>query len=247
MDKSLKPKISIVIPTLNEQEYIGRLLHDVYMNNYENLEVIVSDNGSTDSTLKVAESYSKNINNLEIVTLQDRGVSKARNNGAKNAKGEYILFLDADSRVSEEYIRKTLMEMQKRDLAIANHYMTAISNNKKDIFMVKAVNNILKLMQHIIPGGPGGGGIIIEKSLHENIGGFNENIMTIGEDVDYQYRASKMGKFRMLDSEKTYIDMRRFDKEGRLKTWMKWSTAYAMHLSRIKMSKFPAQYTFGTY
>lgn len=242
-----KPSVSIIIPTLNEQEYVGRLLGDIGRSAYSKLEVIVSDNDSTDNTLKVAESYHKIIPNLELVTDNKRGVSRARNNGAKHANGEYLIFLDADSRILDSYIENSMMEMQEKNIDIGNHYITPISSKPGDKLMTGIINMTLKMMQYITAGGPGSGGIIIKKKIHDDIDGFDEKITKIGEDVDYQHRASQKGKFRMLKSEKTYLDMRRFDKEGRIKVWTKWAGAYAMHLSRMNMKLFPAKYTFGSF
>ena len=89
----MKPEVSIIVPTLNDREYIEDALRSIFAQTYTDYEVIVVDGGSTDGTEKIAGGYSN-----RIIFFQQRGsgVSQARNEAIRKAKGRYITFLDAD-------------------------------------------------------------------------------------------------------------------------------------------------------
>lgn len=96
---AINPLVSIIITTKNEGKVINRLLKSIYIQNYKNIEVILIDNGSSDSTLKIAKKYP-----LKIYSFGPERSSQ-RNFGAKISKGNYLLFLDADMRLSKGVIQ----------------------------------------------------------------------------------------------------------------------------------------------
>lgn len=242
------PQLSIIIPTLNEGQFVGNLLEDIVSLTCLDFEVIVTDNNSTDDTVEVVNKYVGEYPNVKLVKCENGGVSSARNKGASEAYGEYLLFLDADVRIDPNYLSASLEEMRNRNLGVANHYSTPIGGKSVDKYLFYFINNLIsRPMQYISSLAPGCGGIMVLKSIHDSINGFDEQITTIGEDVDYQKRASRFGKFRMIDSTRSNVDMRRFDKEGRFKVLCKWSLAVIYHLTNRDMSKFPLEYDFGRF
>lgn len=86
--------ISIVIPLYNKEEYIGRCLDSIFCQNNEHIEIIVVDDGSTDKGCNIVENYK--YNNLRLIRKKNGGVSSARNRGIQEAKGNWIIFMDAD-------------------------------------------------------------------------------------------------------------------------------------------------------
>ena len=84
--------ISIIIPAYNVEQYIQRCLDTIYSQNVNRttFEVILVDDGSTDSTLQIVKEYVLNYNNLTIISQQNSGASSARNAGIRKAKGDYI-------------------------------------------------------------------------------------------------------------------------------------------------------------
>lgn len=94
----MKPLVSVVIPVYNAEDTIIACVKSVLEQTYKHIEIIVIDDGSTDTTRGLLEEYQKQvcINNLQIISQENAGPSKARNLGIKLAKGEYIAFLDAD-------------------------------------------------------------------------------------------------------------------------------------------------------
>ena len=98
-------KVSIIIPAYNAEKYIERCLKSVFAQKYENKEIIVINDGSTDKT---EEKISKYINKIKYIKKKNGGLSEARNVGIEKATGKYIMFIDAD-----DYIEKDLLKNLK--------------------------------------------------------------------------------------------------------------------------------------
>ena len=116
--------LSIVIPTYNEEEYLPILLDSIKKQNFDDYEIIIADANSTDRTREIAEEYG-----CVIVNGGMPGVG--RNNGAKVAKGKYILFLDSDLKLTDDYLRNVIYEFQMERLGIAITQMKPLSKNQK--------------------------------------------------------------------------------------------------------------------
>ena len=104
------PKLSIIIPAYNAEQYIESCLDSILQNSKESLsetEIIVINDGSTDNTLKILESYNQ-YKNIKIHTTKNQGVSAARNLGISLAKGEWITFIDADDTISDHFVDKNI-------------------------------------------------------------------------------------------------------------------------------------------
>ena len=93
----ITPKVSIVIPLFNKEEYILVALNSVLKQSFQNWECLVIDDGSTDNSRKVVEKYiNKHPGKWSLITQENEGPSSARNRGITSSQGEYIAFLDAD-------------------------------------------------------------------------------------------------------------------------------------------------------
>ena len=101
--------LSIIIPTYNEEEYLPVLLDSIKMQNFDDYEIIVADANSTDRTREIAEEYG-------CIVIDGGLPAVGRNKGAKAAKGEYLLFLDSDLMLTEDYLRDTIYEFQMERL-----------------------------------------------------------------------------------------------------------------------------------
>ena len=238
------PSLSIVVPAFNEEAFIGSLLEDILNSTYKDCEVIVCDNKSTDKTREIIESYAKKHSNIKYVHEKKQHPAHARNKGASESRGEYILFLDGDSRISKTFLENSVTEMKKRNLDIAGYYIKPSGKNLIDKAAWFIYNNFLfRPLQYVFPLSTGGGGIIAKKELHEKINGFNPEIIMV-EDHDYVRRGSSVGKFRMIKSEKAEFNMRKFDHEGRGKVYGKWTLASLFYILRIT-KWMPFKYELG--
>jgi glycosyltransferase involved in cell wall biosynthesis len=91
-----EPIVSIIIPCYNGERHIGETIQSVLDQTYQQFEIIVIDDGSTDRSKKIISSFTKEDNRISYYYQTNGGVSSARNNGLKKAKGKYIALLDAD-------------------------------------------------------------------------------------------------------------------------------------------------------
>jgi len=109
--------ISIVIPSFNQGEYLEDAIESCYNQTVQPLEILVVDDGSTDDSLEIAQRYEfKEFPGVEspvrVISQVNKGLSSARNTGIMNAKGDYILFLDADDKLKENAVAVILKTIQ---------------------------------------------------------------------------------------------------------------------------------------
>lgn len=107
------PFLSIIIPTLNEELFIPKLLGDFQKQTKRNFEICVVDSASKDKTRELSLQFKKNLP-LFFFENKKKNVSIQRNFGAKKARGKYLVFLDADTRVEPTFARKLEREIKKR-------------------------------------------------------------------------------------------------------------------------------------
>ena len=103
--RSDEPLISVIVPACNGQDYLENCIHAVENQTYGNLEVIIVNNGSTDETAAICERLKSEYDNIYVLTLDDAGVSAARNRGIEAAQGSFIAFVDADDRICVDMLQ----------------------------------------------------------------------------------------------------------------------------------------------
>lgn len=230
--------VSVIIPTFNEEKYLPKLLNSLRKQTQKPREIIVSDAYSYDETRTIARKFG-----CKII---DGGLpAKARNEGAKVATQEILLFLDADVVLPRKFLEETVTEMLERDLDIASCFVKPMSSLRIDSLMHTAVNYYFDVTKRFHPHIPGFC-IFAKKSIHKKIKGFDESIV-LAEDHDYVKRASEVGKFSYLHSYKIPVSVRRLSEEGRLKIAVKY-VAIELHLiflGQIRSNIF--RYTFGNH
>jgi len=198
--------LSIIIPTYNEEEYLPVLLESIKEQSFNDYEIIVADANSTDKTREIAKEYG--------CIVVDGGLpAVGRNNGAKVAKGEYLLFLDSDLKLTEDYLRNVIYEFKMEKLGIAITQMVPLSNKIEDKLFHDFANYFMISVEHIKPHGAGCYGIIAKKELHDKNNGFDETL-TFGEDTDYIERLASQEPFKVLRNAKIGVSTRRLEEEG---------------------------------
>ena len=93
------PLVSIIIPVYNGEDYISYAIESCLKQTYKNIEVIVINDGSVDNTKNIIDDYVSKNNNIKLISIENAGVSNARNLGIRSSLGEYLMFLDADDRL----------------------------------------------------------------------------------------------------------------------------------------------------
>lgn len=110
------PLVSIVTPTFNRGRFIDRLVKNVLAQTYQDFELVLVDDGSTDNTRELAGRWIKeNPGRIQYVYQPNQGSGAARNNGIKQAKGKYIAFLDSDDEWTPDYLDKIMPVLEKGD------------------------------------------------------------------------------------------------------------------------------------
>lgn len=131
--------ISIIIQVYNVENQIKRCLDSVVHQSYENIEIILIDDGSTDSSGEICDQYAQNDKRIQVLHVTNGGVSAARNKGLDSAKGEYIMFVDSDDWIDNKMCEKALCCLKNYDvdlvktLAVNRDEEGIIKNNQNDI------------------------------------------------------------------------------------------------------------------
>ncbi len=98
----MKPAISIIVPIYNNDQYLSKCLDSILVQTFEDIEVILINDGSTDQSGEICDEYAKKDERVEVIHQQREGVSSARNKGVELATGDYIGFVDGDDYISED-------------------------------------------------------------------------------------------------------------------------------------------------
>ncbi len=109
------PKVSILIPLYNSEEYIAETLDSCLTQTYKNIEIIIVDDGSKDASLNIAKQYEKKYQNIKVYTQKNSGASAARNKAFSLSSGEYIQYLDADDLLHPDKIRLQIEVLKNHD------------------------------------------------------------------------------------------------------------------------------------
>jgi glycosyltransferase involved in cell wall biosynthesis len=201
-------KISVIIPTLNEEAFLPKLLESLKIQTFRDFEVVVADAKSTDKTRSIAKRFGAKV--------VDGGMpGPGRNAGAKAAKGDLFVFLDADVKLPDDFLENVHEEMDYGFYDIATCEMRPISNLLIDKVMHRAGNLAIKVSQNTNRPYAPGFCIIITKRLFERIGGFDPSLK-LAEDHDLVTRACKHRPMHFLKRPFFWVSVRRMSKEGRL-------------------------------
>jgi len=233
--------LSIIIPTLNEEKYLPMLLASIRSQKLLDYEIIVSDGGSTDKTIEIAASSDCRT----VVDNEHHHPSWQRNNGAAIARGETLLFLDADTILQDDFLVKVMAEFTERKLVGAGFYIS-FNPNKPGYNIYSGLYNFFCFWRQYFAPASVGAGILASRSAHNLIDGFDPEIY-VAEDHDYCYRISKKGKFRMIKVLPILYSSRRLQKEGGLIVGLKWGCMALFTLFNFRIKKKIVKYDFGQY
>ena len=112
------PKVSIIIPIYNTAERLPGCLDSVLGQTHQNLEIILVDDGSTDDSPAIIQTYAQKDSRIKVITQKNQGQSAARNRGLKQATGDFISFLDSDDAIKSNFIQKLLAPYAKNPQTI---------------------------------------------------------------------------------------------------------------------------------
>ncbi|MDO8183800.1 MAG: glycosyltransferase family A protein [bacterium] len=211
-----KPIISLIIPAYNEEKYLGACLESALKNGADNFEeIIVVDNASTDNTTQIAQNYL----GVKVVKEEKKGLTKARERGFKEARGEILAYIDADTKMPPGWINLAVKEFAVNPnlAALSGPYVYYDSSSRQKLLVRLywyAALPLYWLTGYMIVGG----NFLIRKSVLAQMGGFNTTIEFYGEDTDIARRASRFGQVKFNLKLVMPTSARRLKGQGTLKT-----------------------------
>ncbi len=235
--------LSIIIPTLNEEKCLPKLISEIKNQSFSDYEIIVSDACSSDRTVEIAKNSGCRV---VVGDKTKRHPSIQRNNGARIARGDCFLFLDADTIfLDNNFLLKTVKDFADRKLGAAGFYLKFNSNRFFYKFYYCFYNGFSFLAQYLRPVAVGAA-IIVKKELHDRVEGFDESIF-IGEDQLYCEKIAKIGKFRIIKKAKIFFSIRRFEEEGSWNLFFKliYAVFYVLIFGPIRRKII--KYEFGKH
>jgi len=219
--------VSIIIPTYLEEKNIEHCLKSIKNQNFEKdkIEIIVVDSNSHDKTRTIAKKYAD-----KVINIKSRGVGRARNFGAKRAKGEILLFLDADTVLDSGFIKRV-------HRSFSNPHVVCVSGMVEGLERLGVIDNLFKFFHYSLMnkicalsarlGFPFFPTVCCacRKSAFNEVGGFDEGL-AIGEDITFSLRMGKVGKCLVNKEAMAFTSLRRVKKNGKMKNYLVYFKNY---------------------
>lgn len=201
--------ISFVVPAFNEEALISQCLHSIILEcRNSNYEIIVVDNGSTDSTAELAR-----LCGATVVAEPRKGVTRARQAGLEASKYGLVAFIDADNQILAGWLDEVFKVMNAEGVVAVSgpvvfHDLSLPKRLVSFLFYCIAtlVHYLLPMVQ--------GGNFVVDKEAMLRAGGFNTDIDFYGEDTDTAIRLSKVGKIKFILDLTIWSSGRRMQDEG---------------------------------
>lgn len=236
---------SIIIPTLNEELFLPNLLKNLREQKEKNFEVIIVDGQSHDATKKIVLEHAKSLP-FTFLEVEKKNVSYQRNFGASQAKGRYLIFLDADATVNKTFTKIAQKQIQHhKGLIFLPYILPKEKNEYPEINIIfPLLNSLIELSQNFDRSFSAGGCMIWERQFFHLTQGFDEDILA--EDHSIIRKAHQWGvKAKVIPSLKIIFSLRRMKKEGRLKLFYKFLISHFYLLFNKQIDKKMFDYDMG--
>lgn len=205
-------KISIIIPTLNEEKYLEETLKSLLNQKHvPEYELVIADGGSTDNTIKIAKKYAD-----LVVHEPKRTTAAGRQSGALASHGEILVSANADCIYPENWLVNIIKPLEKKKIAASLGKILPkdgdfIDNVFSNLFLNPTANLLSKINLHFAAGE----NMAIKRREFLKVRGFNSNLVC-AEDTDLIKRIKKYGKIVYIPEAVVYVSMRRVRKWGKL-------------------------------
>lgn len=146
----MKSLVSVVVPVYNSEKYLARCINSLLAQTYDNIEIFLINDGSTDESKSICEKYKEQYGNITFLDKENEGPSASRNMGIKRSRGEYLVFVDSDDYVDSSYIETLVHSIEKdnADLAVCGYWKETSSKRQKVCVMKE--NKILDAKEGMI-------------------------------------------------------------------------------------------------
>jgi glycosyltransferase involved in cell wall biosynthesis len=192
---SEKGLVSVIIPAYNASSFIEETIHSVLNQTYNNFEIIVVNDGSTDDTLNKLNILKTEYNFIRIIDKPNTGVCDSRNKGYSKAKGEYIIFLDADDLWHKDFLKKCITLFENNSAVGAIYTNGQVINEKSDkqetIIEANTIESALNILEWKEGYAATPACTIIKKEIIEKAGLWDTNFSTAA-DQDFFIRIANI-------------------------------------------------------
>lgn len=238
--KDYTPAISIIIPTLNEEKFLPKLLNDLKKQTFKNFEVIHVDGSSEDKTREKAAEFKEFIS-ITTIPVTKRNVSFQRNTGGDAARGTWVIFMDADNRLKKSFLAQLITKLDENpDTDI---FSCLLDGANQPLIMKNMVEfcNIVMLMTARVRPFAAGALIGIKRENLKDVQFDCE--VKMSEDHQFVEEAVKCGcKYRVFRQPKYTYSLRRFEKEGSLKIAVAYMRSATVLLAGQRFERFLPEY-----
>jgi len=197
-----QPLVSILIPCYNSEKWLAETLESALAQTWQNIEIIIVDDGSTDNSLAIAKQFEAD--NVKVISQENRGASAARNRAFMESQGDFIQYLDADDLLAPNKIecQIKLLKQWHNGYLIAGKWGRFYNSTLETNFVEEAVWKNMSPVEWLVCSWEGGGMMplhswLISREIAEQAGEWNENL-SLNDDGEYFCRvilASKGVKF----------------------------------------------------
>lgn len=240
-----KPLFSVVIPALNEEKFLPKLLESIAKQTYRNFEVVVVDGKSKDKTVMLAKTFRDKIPHLQVTVASKASLPLQRNLGAKKTRGEWLCFFDADGELVPYFFERVKEYIEKTKPELLTTWFKPDTDNPKDSIFTLFGNMVLEgslLLKRPLPPGPL---TLVRRDIYEKVGGYDET-HAFHEDVDFGLRLYKLGvRLEILRESLCVWSLRRLRREGTLKVVNQYIISILPVLIMNKSIKFMPGYIMG--
>lgn len=224
-----KPTFSIIIPTLNEEKFLPRLLESLVQQTDKDYEVVVVDGPSKDKTKNIALSYKRKMP-LTLVSSVQGNLPLQRNLGAAKARGQWFVFVDADSVLLPYFVARSKAFIGTKAPQLFTTWCSPDSDVNGDALITLLINifwdGSVMFKRQLAPGPL----TAMTRDVFARVGGYDEDIKW-GEDYDIAHRLDQMGvKLHIIRETLFIVSLRRFRKEGNLRALQIYATGALLTL-----------------
>lgn len=139
-------KVSVIVAIYNIKDYIEECVESLLNQNYDNIEIILVDDGSTDGSSEICDKYKKNSNNIRVLHKNNGGLSDARNKGIIEATGEYLMFVDGDDWIEKDTIKTLVWLVEEHEADMS----TIIKKDHKDLTGEVLIGDGKRMILHML-------------------------------------------------------------------------------------------------
>ena len=141
--------ISIIVPVYNVEQYLEKCVDSIINQTYKNLEIILVDDGATDSSSKLCDKLAKIDNRIKVYHKENGGLSDARNYGVERATGDYIGFVDSDDYIDAEMYEKLYEAIKKENVDVAECNLKIIYPEREELFTEQNYYNVCTKQEYL--------------------------------------------------------------------------------------------------